>query len=245
MRLTRVHCTAPLATGGELALPEAAATHVVRVLRLRAGDALVVFDGRGTDFRAEIALIAGDTVRVRLFERLAVGPESPLAITLVQAVPRGERMDWTLQKATELGVNEIVPVLTTRSVVRLDARQAEAKLRHWRAVVIAACEQSGRSRLPQLRPAVPLRDYLAQTAGPGSRLVLDPDANDELAAAPAPGGAVELLVGPEGGFDAEELSAARAAGYRAARLGPRVLRTETAGIVAMAILQSRWGDLAG
>jgi 16S rRNA (uracil1498-N3)-methyltransferase len=245
VRLTRVHCAAPLAAGGELALPAAAAAHVVRVLRRSVGDALVVFDGCGTDFRAEIASIAGGTVRVRLLERLAGGADSPLAITLIQAVSRGERMDWTLQKATELGVKEIVPVLTARSVVRLDGRQAEAKLRHWQAVVIAACEQSGRSRLPQLRSLVPLREHLSRTAQAGLRLVLDPDADTELAALPAPGGAVDLLVGPEGGFDADELAVARAAAYRAVRLGPRVLRTETAGIVALAILQSRWGDLAG
>jgi 16S rRNA (uracil1498-N3)-methyltransferase len=245
VRLTRVHCAAPLTAGGELALPEAAAAHVARVLRLRAGDALVVFDGRGADFRAELTSIASGAVRVRLLERLAVRPESPLAITLVQAISRGERMDWTLQKATELGASAITPVIATRSVVRLDARQAEAKLRHWQAVVIAACEQSGRSRMPELRSPEPLREHLGRATGSGRRLVLDPDADTELAALSAPGGTVELLVGPEGGFDADELAASRAAGYRAVRLGPRVLRTETAGIVALAILQSRWGDLAG
>jgi 16S rRNA (uracil1498-N3)-methyltransferase len=245
VRLTRVHCAAPLTAGGELALAEAAAAHVVRVLRLRAGDALVVFDGRGADFRGEIASIAGGTVRVRLLERLPVRPESPLAITLVQAISRGERMDWTLQKATELGASAIAPVMAARSVVRLDTRQAEAKLCHWQAVVIAACEQSGRSRLPELRSPEPLREHLGRAPGPGPRLVLDPDADTELAALSAPGSAVELLVGPEGGFDTDELAAAHAAGYRAVRLGPRVLRTETAGIVALAILQSRWGDLAG
>jgi 16S rRNA (uracil1498-N3)-methyltransferase len=245
VRLTRVHCAAPLAVGGELALPQTAASHVARVLRLRAGDALVVFDGRGAEFRSEVASIAGGAVRVRLLEPLGARPESPLAVTLVQAISRGERMDWTLQKATELGAIAIAPVMAARSVVRLDARQAEAKLRHWQAVVIAACEQAGRSRLPELLPPEWLREHFARAAGPESRLVLDPDADTELAAMPSPDGTVQLLVGPEGGFDADELTAARAAGYRAARLGPRVLRTETAGIVAMAILQSRWGDLAG
>jgi 16S rRNA (uracil1498-N3)-methyltransferase len=245
VRLTRVHCAAPLAIGGELALSGTAASHVARVLRLRVGDALVVFDGRGADFRAEIVAIAGGAVRVRLLEPLMIRPESPLAITLVQAIARGERMDWTLQKATELGASAIAPVLAARSVVRLDARRAEAKLRHWQAVVIAACEQAGRSRLPELMPPESLREHLARAPEPGTRLVLDPDADTELAATPSPGDAVQLLVGPEGGFDADELAAARHAGYRPARLGPRVLRTETAGIVAMAILQSRWGDLAG
>jgi 16S rRNA (uracil1498-N3)-methyltransferase len=243
--LTRVHCPARLAAGGELALPETAASHVARVLRLRVGDTLVVFDGRGTEFRAEIVAIAAGAVRVRLLEQLVARPESPLTITLVQGISRGDRMDWTLQKATELGASVIAPVMAARSVVRLDARQAEAKLRHWQAVVIAACEQAGRSWLPELMPPESLRDHLARMAGPGSRLVLDPDADTELAAMSSPGDSVQLLVGPEGGFDADELAAARAAGYLAARLGPRVLRTETAGVVAMAILQSRWGDLAG
>jgi 16S rRNA (uracil1498-N3)-methyltransferase len=153
-------------------------------------------------------------------------------------------MDWTVQKATELGVCMIAPVLTARSVVRLDARQAEAKLRHWQGIVIAACEQSGRSVVPELRPPEPLRAWLARPTGAVLRLVLDADAGVELAAMPAPAGAVELLIGPEGGFDDDEVATARSAGFRPARLGPRVLRTETAGIVALAVLQSHWGDMA-
>ena len=245
MRLTRVYCPDALAAGAEIALPESAAAHVARVLRLRAGDPLTVFDGRGSACRAEIATIAGSRVTVRLLDRLAERTESPLAVTLIQAVSRGERMDWTLQKATELGVSTIAPVLAARSVVRLDARQAEAKLKHWQAVVVAACEQSGRSVLPELRSAEPLRTYLERPAGPGLRLVLDPGADVELAALPPAGREVHLLIGPEGGLDDQELEAARSTGFRPVRLGPRVLRTETAGTVALAVLQSRWGDLAG
>jgi 16S rRNA (uracil1498-N3)-methyltransferase len=245
VRLTRVHSTGPLAAGTEITLPESAAKHVTRVLRLRADDPLVIFDGRGGDFRAEIASITGGTVRVRLLGHVAGRPESPLAITLIQGLSRGERMDWTLQKATELGVSVIAPVLTARSVVRLDARQAEAKLRHWQAIVVAACEQSGRSIVPELRAPEPLRACLARPARSALRVVLDPNAGAELTEIPAPADAVDLLIGPEGGFEADELEAARAAGYRSARLGPRVLRTETAGIVALAVLQSRFGDLAG
>ncbi len=244
MRLTRVHCAGPLTAGAEAALTDAAAYHATRVLRLRKGDPLVVFDGSGDDFRAEITSIGGGALRVRLLERIAGRPESPLAITLVQAISRGERMDWTLQKATELGVHTIAPVLAARSIVRLDAEQSEAKLRHWQAIVVSACEQSGRSRLPELRPPEALRAHLARPAGPDLRVVLDPDATTELAALPPPGATVHLLIGPEGGLDAAELDAARAAGYRPARLGPRVLRTETAAVVALAVLQSRWGDLA-
>jgi 16S rRNA (uracil1498-N3)-methyltransferase len=244
VRLTRVHCAAPLAQGGEATLPDAAATHVTRVLRLRVGDRLAVFDGRGSEHHAEIGAITGGEVRVRLLERIASRPESPLAVTLVQGVSRGERMDWALQKATELGVSAIAPVLCARSVVRLDADQAGAKLRHWQAIVVAACEQSGRSVLPDLRPPEPLRTWLARPTPAGLRLVLDADADTELAAMPAPIGAVELLIGPEGGFDDDEIETARGAGFRSARLGPRVLRTETAGVAALAVLQARWGDLA-
>jgi len=245
VRLTRVYCPGPLAADAEIALPEAAATHVARVLRLRPRDPLIVFDGHGSVYRAEIATIAGGSVEVRLLDRLAETTESPLEVTLVQAVSRGERMDWTLQKATELGVSAIAPVLAARSVVRLDARQGDAKLKHWQAVVVAACEQSGRSVLPALRAPEPLRTYLERPADPGVRLVLDPGAGDELAALPPPGREVHLLVGPEGGLDDQELEAARSAGFRPVRLGPRVLRTETAGTVALAVLQSRWGDLGG
>jgi 16S rRNA (uracil1498-N3)-methyltransferase len=243
VRLSRVHCAAALTPGAELALPEAAASHVARVLRLRVGAPLAVFDGRGKEVRAEIASIAGAAVRVRLLDDVEPRPESPLAVTLVQAVSRGERMDWTLQKATELGVRAIAPVLSARSVVRLDARQAEAKLRHWQAIVVAACEQCGRSVLPELRPPETLGACLARPAAGELRLVLDAEASTELAAIPAPAGAVQLLVGPEGGFEDDEVAAARAVGHRPARLGPRVLRTETAGIAALAVLQSHWGDL--
>jgi 16S rRNA (uracil1498-N3)-methyltransferase len=204
----------------------------------------MVFDGRGSEHRAEIAAITGGEVRVRLLERVASRPESPLAVTLVQGISRGERMDWALQKTTELGVSAIAPVLCARSVVRLDAAQAATKLRHWQAILAAACEQSGRSVLPELRPPEPLRAWLARPTAAGLRVVLDADADAELAEMPAPTGAIDLLIGPEGGFDDDEIEAARGAGFRPARLGPRVLRTETAGVVALTVLQSRWGDLA-
>ena len=243
MRLTRVHCPLALAAGTEVVLPEAASEHVRRVLRLRVGDEILVFDGQGMEFGAGIASVAGGTVRVRLAGQVTAMPESSLAVTLVQGVSRGERMDLTLQKATELGVRAIVPVLTSRSVVRLDARQAAAKLRHWQAVVISACEQCGRSRLPELHAAQSWPGYLTRHATAATRLLLDPEADAELASLVDPGTSVDLLVGPEGGLDETERAAAGAAGFRAVRIGPRVLRTETAGIAALAVLQSRWGDL--
>jgi 16S rRNA (uracil1498-N3)-methyltransferase len=247
VRLTRVHVPGPLAVASEVSLPEAAAAHVARVLRLRPGARLVLFDGTGADFPAEISEVAGSRVRARIHERVEGLPESPLAVTLVQAVSRGERMDWTLQKATELGVRRIQPVLAARSVVRLDERQGERRLRHWQAVVASACEQCGRSILPVMEPPLELPRYLAGPRGEALRLVLSPDGASSLAAIAVrldrDVAGVELLIGPEGGLETAEVAAAVHAGFEPAGLGPRVLRTETAGIVALAVLQALAGDL--
>ena len=243
MRLNRVYTERPLAEDVEVTLPEAAASHVARVLRLRAGAPLVLFDGSGADFRGEIVAVEGERVRVRIGERAAGLRESPLAITLVQAVSRGERMDWTLQKATELGVRRIQPVLSARSVVRLDEQQAGRKLRHWQAIVAGACEQCGRSVLPEVRAPLELSRFLAESSRDGQRLVLSPGGPASLAGLASASARVELLIGPEGGLDDAELDAAGRAGFAPVRLGPRVLRTETAGIVALAVLQALWGDL--
>jgi 16S rRNA (uracil1498-N3)-methyltransferase len=247
VRLTRVHVPGPLAAAGEVSLPEAAAAHVARVLRLRPGARIVLFDGSGADFLAEISEVAGSRVRARIHERIEGLPESPLAVTLVQAVSRGERMDWTLQKATELGVRRIQPVFASRSVVRLDERQGERRLRHWQAVVASACEQCGRSVLPVVEPPLELSRYLAGPRGTGLRLVLSPDAASSVAAIAGrldgDAAGVELLIGPEGGLEAAEIAAAVHAGFEPAGLGPRVLRTETAGIAALAVLQALSGDL--
>jgi len=243
MRLSRVYCETELVAGTEVALPSSAANHVARVLRLRTGAPLIAFDGGGRDFHCEIVAVEGARVRVRVGEAAEGRRESPLAVTLVQAVSRGERMDLTLQKATELGVRTVVPVFSTRSVVRLDERQAVAKLRHWQAVVTSACEQSGRSVLPRVQGPLDLARYLAESPNDGLRLVPNPGAPESLAGLADAPERVELLIGPEGGFEDSELDAASRAGFRPVRLGPRVLRTETAGIVALAVLQARWGDL--
>lgn len=243
MRLSRVYCEAALEPGAEVALPASAANHVARVLRLRTGAPVVAFDGSGRDYHCEVVAIDGSRVRVRVGEAAEVRRESPLAVTLVQAVSRGERMDLTLQKATELGVRAIVPVFSARSVVRLDERQAAARLRHWQAVVVSACEQSGRSMLPRVHAPLDLAHYLADAPHGGLRLVPSPGARDSLAGLSEAPTRAELLVGPEGGFEGGELLAAESAGFKPVRLGPRVLRTETAGIVALAVLQALWGDL--
>jgi len=243
MRLTRVFVDRPLVPEREVELRDSVAHHLSRVLRLRAGAPLVGFDGTGSDYRCEILAIEGDRVRVRVGPRLPGLPESPLGITLVQAVSRGERMDWTLQKATELGVRTIAPVLSARSVVRLDERQSEKKLRHWQGIVAAACEQCGRSVPPEVRPPRPLDDYLADPAPGTQRLVLSPVGPASLAGLASLEAPVELLIGPEGGLEDAELSRAAAAAFAPVRLGPRILRTETAAIVALTVLQALWGDL--
>jgi 16S rRNA (uracil1498-N3)-methyltransferase len=243
MRLIRVYVDQPLAPDSDLLLPEAAAYHVSRVLRLRAGAPIVAFDGSGGDYRCEILAIEGDRVRVRVGSRTPGLPESPLGITLVQAVSRGERMDWTLQKATELGVRAIVPVLSARSVVRLDEKQAAKKLRHWQAIVAGACEQCGRSVPPEVRAPQELAAYLAGAPREGQRFVLSPSGPASLAGLASVTPRVKLLIGPEGGLDDAELERAAQAGFTPVRLGPRVLRTETAGIVALTVLQALWGDL--
>jgi 16S rRNA (uracil1498-N3)-methyltransferase len=246
MRVTRVHAGAPLVEGATLALPERAAVHVARVLRMRPGDALAVFDGAGAEHEAEIVAIRGERVDARIGAARTPAPESPLAITLVQGVSRGERMDYTIQKATELGVHRIVPVLAERTVVRLDAAQAVKKREHWRGVAIAACEQSGRASVPEVTSPRRYDEYLASDSRDEDparvRLLLSPEGARSPADLPSLLREVTLLVGPEGGLsDAEERLAATR-GYVGLRLGPRVLRTETAAAAAIAALQALRGD---
>lgn len=243
MRVNRIYCEGPLTSGTRIALPAAGAYHVARVLRMREGAPLRVFDGSGGEFQAEITRVDGDSVTVQLGNQTQATTESPLRITLVQGVSRGERMDWTLQKATELGVAAIAPVLTARSVVRLDSKQVEKKHAHWRGIVIGACEQCGRSRIPAVSPASSLREYFANVRKDGMRLVLSPAAPASLAGIASLPAKVELLIGPEGGLDDDELVAAQKFGFMPVRLGPRVLRTETAAVVALTVLQALWGDL--
>lgn len=244
MRLTRIFCPGPLIVNNEVPLPESGAHHVARVLRLRVGAALGVFDGMGGEFRAEIVSLEGNHAIVRINEQVTAISESPLKITLIQGVSRGERMDWALQKATELGVARIAPVLTARSVVRLDDKQSAKKHAHWRNIVIGACEQSGRSHVPDILGAITLRQYFLQHHKQGMRFVLSPYGPAALAGLTSMSTRVELLIGPEGGLDDDELNAAQAAGFIPVRLGPRVLRTETAAVTALSVMQAMWGDLA-
>jgi 16S rRNA (uracil1498-N3)-methyltransferase len=242
MRLTRVWVDAALASGDTLELPAETGAHVAKVLRARSGDGLVVFNGDGREFSGEIASVRGSRVTVSLGAGRLVDRESPLAVSLVQCVPRGDRMDFIVQKSTELGVVRIIPVLSQRSVVRLDARQGAAKAEHWRAVAVAACEQCGRNRVPVVESPLALLDHLGASPAAGLRFVLDPDAVARGSPQGLASGA-QIAIGPEGGFAADELEAFRIAEFHPMRLGPRVLRTETAAIAALAWLQTRYGDM--
>lgn len=245
MRLTRIHVEAVLAEGARVELPEGAAAHLVRVLRLQPGDACVLFNGDGHDYDARIATAGKRGASAQVGSRRAVDNESPLRITLLQGIARGEKMDLVLQKATELGVAAVLPVGSERSDVRLDEARAAKRLAHWRQVVIAACEQSGRARIPEVTAPRPLAEALRALgdAGDGARWLLDPFAEQAVATVPETMESCVLAVGPEGGWSPGDRALLQAAGFAGLRLGPRVLRTETAGLAAIAVLQARAGDL--
>lgn len=238
----RIFCPPPLAAGTAIGLPPGAAHHVLRVLRLQVGAGLTLFDGGGGEYRAELAQASGRGVAVRVIEHCDIERESPLTITLVQGLAAADRMDYAVQKAVELGAAAIAPVIATRSVARLEGARAARRVEHWRQIVIAACEQSGRNRLPSVHAPCALGAWLRGPSQAELRVLLLPDASGSLADLARPAGTIELLVGPEAGFTAEEAAAARAAGFRPVRLGQRILRTETAGAAMLAALQALWGD---
>ena len=251
MPTPRFFCPESLSPEASIDLPEDAARHACRVLRLRVGDELTLFDGRGGEYAARIAAVDRQRVRVDVGAWRDVECEAPIEVTLVQALQSGEKMDMTIRKAVELGVARIVPVASKRSVVRLEGARAQRRVDHWRGVVVSACEQCGRNRVPPVAGLGELADWLAtpdRATGAADesvvRLMLAPGAAQTLAdvGRPAPGARVELLIGAEGGLAPDEIDRARAAGYRALRLGPRVLRTETAGLAALAAIQCLWGD---
>lgn len=228
----------PLHAGAVVTLPEAAAHHATRVLRLSPGDAVAVFNGDGTAWRGTLTTLR-PTVAVRLDAQGPAEPAPRCPITLVQALASGDKMDWVVQKATELGVSAIVPLAARRSVLKLAGARADKRVAHWRNVAIAACEQSGRNRVPEIADIVSLEAWLAHAHG---GWVLSPEGGDALRDKPAPAGALSVLVGPESGWDADELARMALRGIEPVRLGPRVLRTETAGLAALAAVQALWGD---
>jgi 16S rRNA (uracil1498-N3)-methyltransferase len=243
MRMTRVYADGPLAVGADVVLPESAAMHLTRVLRLQSGDGCVLFNGDGHDYAARIVGLGKRELTLRIDAAAAVDNESPLRITLLQGIARGDKMDWILQKATELGVQAIIPASSERSEVRLDRERADRRLAHWRSVVVAACEQSGRARVPTVAAPRSLLDAVA-TLPVAPRFLLDPQASASIASAAQPTDeACVLAVGPEGGWSPRDRMVLADAGFTGLRLGPRVLRTETAGLAAIAALQGRFGDL--
>jgi 16S rRNA (uracil1498-N3)-methyltransferase len=244
MRLTRVHVDQALAAGSEVVLPESAAAHLGRVLRLGVGDGCVLFNGDGHDYAARIIALGKRELRVSIDAASPVLRESPLQLVLLQGVARGEKMDLILQKATELGAAAFHPLWSQRSEVKLDEARAGKRLAHWRSVVSSACEQSGRAVVPAVSAPVPLAATLAALPTGGLRLILDPEG--ELAFSGLSLDTVEpvyLAIGPEGGWSPLDREQLRAAGFQGLRLGPRILRTESAGLAAIAALQAKFGDL--
>lgn len=244
MNQPRFYCREPLSPGAHIELPEPVARHAVRVLRLPPGAEMRLFDGRGGEYPARIERIEKGRVFAELGSWCEIERESPLAVTLVQALQAGDKMDYTIQKAVELGVCDIVPVESRRSVLKLAGERAGKRVAHWQGVAASACEQCGRNQVPLVAPLERLDQWLARPADGVLRLMLAPDAEETLAGI-APASQVQLLIGAEGGLDPQEVIAARQSGFRAVRLGPRVLRTETAGLAALAALQVLWGDFRG
>lgn len=243
MSAPRFYCPPPLPSGATFELPPEAAHHAARVLRLRAGDAVQIFDGLGNALDAKIYDIKGKHVQLHELQTCMDDTESPLRIVLAQAMSSSEKMDWVVQKATELGATEIQPVQTQRSVARLAGPRAEKRAAHWHGVAVAASEQCGRNVLPQVNAPLDLAIWLEQTRGkPGSRFVLQPEGSTALHKQPVPQHSVTLLIGPEGGFSEDEVKMIHLAGFVPIRMGKRVLRTETAAMAGIAALQTLWGD---
>ncbi|MBI5041471.1 MAG: 16S rRNA (uracil(1498)-N(3))-methyltransferase [Gammaproteobacteria bacterium] len=244
MSTPRIYLPTPLQTGSEVALDARAVGHVVRVLRLRVGDELTLFNGASADeYRAQLIDVRKDTATCHILSQHAHHTESPLTLELAQGISRGERMDYTIQKAVELGVQRIVPLTTERSQVKLSGEREEKRLQHWTGIILHACEQSGRHKIPELLPVQRLDHWLASRTRTAHALFLDPEGDVNVGGLSGPVTSVSLLVGPEGGLSPAERGLAIARDFLRLRLGPRVLRTETAALVALAALQGIWGDL--
>ncbi|MFA6903261.1 MAG: 16S rRNA (uracil(1498)-N(3))-methyltransferase [Gallionellaceae bacterium] len=243
MSAPRFYCPVTLPTSGLFELPPDAAHHALRVLRLRVNDPVQIFDGAGHACDATIDNISGKRVDLKIIGACPAQHAAALRIVLAQAMTSSEKMDWVIQKATELGAAEVQPVQTQRSIARLSQERAEKRTEHWRGVVIAACEQSGRNELMQVHAPLELGHWLANIKTvDGSKFILLPDGATTLHAQPKPQKQVTLLIGPEGGFNREEALMAKQAGFIPVLLGPRVLRTETAALAGITALQTLWGE---
>ncbi len=244
MRQIRLFVDTDLAPGSEQVLPAFAAEHAMRALRLRSGDHVILFNGDGHDYPATLTAASKREALVTVDSRLPLDNESPLRLGLAQALARGEKMDLIMQKATELGVTRIVPLQTRRCDVRLDSARAEKRLTHWRGVVISACEQCGRARIPVVEPVQTLRDWTGTLPDAAvKRLMLTPGEGCRARELPDLAQGAVVMAGPEGGLDPHDLATLRSAGFEALNLGPRILRTESAGLTALAALQALFGDI--
>jgi len=241
MRIIRCHVDLPLRPSEHLRLPADTSQHLLRVLRLSVGDLVTLFNGDGLDYVARILGAARSAAEVEILESVEVSNESPLQVWLGQALARGDKMDWVAQKCTELGLQRLSPLVTVRSEVRLNAERAQRRVAHWKGVLAAACEQSGRARLPQIDAPQPLAEWCTAA---GAGWYLDPDGENSLAdlGEQASQTMLKLAIGPEGGWDPRDIDIMRDAGFRGLRVGPRVLRTETAGAAVLAALQALYGD---
>ena len=235
--------------GATFALPESIFRHAITVLRMKVGDICELFDGAGLVAEIEIAAVEKKSAQARWRNQSTqqTENESPLNITLIQCISSAEKMDWTIEKAVELGVNQIVPVFSARSQVKLSAERIDKKIQHWQRIIIAACAQSGRNICPNLIAPMPLRDWLAIShPEPVYPIILHPglQKNTTLSQLPPPAdnAAIHILIGPESGFDEAEIALAMQASYQTSLLGKRILRTETAGLATISALQTLWGD---
>lgn len=254
MALPRFYCPEPIIVGQIIELPAGVAHHALRVLRLEQGDKLILFNGSGGEFQATMTRVGKGGATAAVEKYLDIERESPLAITLAQAICANEKMDWIVQKAVELGVNGIQPLVTKLSTVKLSGERVERRMKHWQQIVVSACEQCGRNRIPQVLPLLSLsgwlgsqmdeRRNLSNGAPPNPCFMLSPIAQKGLHdfREPVATTALTILVGPEGGFTPEEEAAALMAGFIPLRLGGRVLRTESAALAAVAAIQALWGD---
>jgi 16S rRNA (uracil1498-N3)-methyltransferase len=242
MASARFYCPANLSSGSIIGLPHNAAHHVSRVLRMKAGDTLTLFNNDGNEYAGEILRINKYEVAVKIVAVTTVECESPLRVTLAQAISAGDRMDFTLQKAVELGVTQIQPIAAERSVVKLSGERTQKRREHWQNVIISACEQCGRATVPEVLPSLPLADWLGIRQQFSLKIILSPTAKQTLHDLKKPAGDICLLIGCEGGFSPVEEQAAASCGFHGIRLGARVLRTETAGLAALAAMQTLWGD---
>lgn len=241
MHIPRIYTGQSISIGRTIALDGDAARHIIQVLRLHPGASLSLFNGDGRDYEARLLACGKHEAAVEVVSASNEEPTPPIHFILAQGISKGERMDYALQKAVELGISEFIPLLTKRTVVRLQGERLKRRLEHWRKIAISACEQSGRRRIPSIEPAQHLEAWASNPAN-GPRLLLHPQAPQTLNSLPAPEGPVHLLIGPEGGLDNEEIRWAERHGFVPVRLGPRVLRTETAPVAALAAMQTLWGD---